>query len=228
MASLVGGVKNLVVEDREVEGESEADGVRGRKLGLGNLGSSLVGIERLVGRILAGVANGELGEVAVVVTLPVNVLAIVQAMVRQGRWYPSSAGGKKLNGEHAHLVVEHLGLSRRSGGNKVLVENLEDVIANLGEFRLDLDSVLLDETDLGAVALRLLLLLDRSDNPPRGTAGADDVLVGDGQEVALLDGEIAVFGCDHLHVLDHFCKSAHKALAGVPLASGGRFSPGKL
>lgn len=71
VASLVGGVENLVVEDREVEGEAEADGVSRRKLGLGNLGGSLVCLEGLVRRVLALVANGELGQIAVVITLPV-------------------------------------------------------------------------------------------------------------------------------------------------------------
>lgn len=70
MASLVGGIQNLIVEDREVEGETEADGVSRGQLGLGDLGGSLVGLEGLVGRVLALVANGELGEVAVVITLP--------------------------------------------------------------------------------------------------------------------------------------------------------------
>lgn len=76
MASLVGSIEDLVVEDREVEGKTQADGVGGRQLGLGNLGGSLVGLERLVGRILATVANGELSEVTVVVTLPIMGLAI--------------------------------------------------------------------------------------------------------------------------------------------------------
>ena len=71
MASLVGSVKDLVVEDGEVKGKAEADGVGGRKLGLGNVGSVLVGIDRLVGGVLALVANGELGKVTVVITLPV-------------------------------------------------------------------------------------------------------------------------------------------------------------
>lgn len=70
VASLVGGVEDLVVEDGEVEGKTQADGVSGGELGLGDLGGSLVGLERLVGRILATVADGELGEVAVVVALP--------------------------------------------------------------------------------------------------------------------------------------------------------------
>jgi hypothetical protein len=70
VAGLVGGVENLVVEDREVEGETQADGVRGRELGLGDLGGSLVSLERLVGAVLSSVANGKLREVAVVVTLP--------------------------------------------------------------------------------------------------------------------------------------------------------------
>lgn len=74
MASLVGSVQNLVVEDGEVQGETQADGVSRRKLGLSDLGGGLVGVERLVGRVLALVANGELGQVAVVVTLPVTMV----------------------------------------------------------------------------------------------------------------------------------------------------------
>jgi hypothetical protein len=76
VASLVRGVENLVVEDREVEGKTKADGVGRRELGLGNLGGGLVRLERLVGRVLAAVANGELGEVAVVVALPILVSEI--------------------------------------------------------------------------------------------------------------------------------------------------------
>ena len=72
VAGLVGGVEDLVVEDGEVESETQTDGVSGGELGLSNLGSSLVSLERLVGRVLAAVANGELGEVTVVVTLPVG------------------------------------------------------------------------------------------------------------------------------------------------------------
>ena len=72
VASLVGSIEDLVVEDREVEGEAETDGVGRGKLRLGNLGGGLVGVKRLVGRVLARVADGELGEVAVVVTLPVS------------------------------------------------------------------------------------------------------------------------------------------------------------
>jgi hypothetical protein len=40
-------------------------------------------------------------------------------------------------------------------------------------------------------ALGLLLLLDAGDDAPRGTAGADDVLVGDGKKVALVNCELA-------------------------------------
>lgn len=70
MAGLVGSIENLVVEDGEVEGETKADGVSGRQLGLGDLGSRLVGLEGLVGRVLAPLTDGELGKVAVVITLP--------------------------------------------------------------------------------------------------------------------------------------------------------------
>jgi hypothetical protein len=72
VAGLVGGVQDLVVEHREVQCKTKADGVRRRKLGLSNLGSSLVGLEGLVGGVLAAVANGELSEVAVIIALPVK------------------------------------------------------------------------------------------------------------------------------------------------------------
>ena len=74
MASLVGGIENLVVEDGEVEGKAKANRVRGRKVGLGNFGGSLVSLERLVCRSLALVANSKLGEVAVVIAFPARQL----------------------------------------------------------------------------------------------------------------------------------------------------------
>lgn len=110
-------------------------------------------------------------------------------------------------------MVEHLGLAGCGGGNEVLVKDFEDIVADLGELGLDLLSVLLDESDLRRVALRLLLLLNRSDYSPRGAASTNDVLVGDGEKVALLDGEVAVLGGDDLHVLDHLCGSARSAQA---------------
>lgn len=102
----------------------------------------------------------------------------------------------------------------------MLVENLQDVVADLGKFRLDLDPVLLDEADLRAVALGLLLLLDRGDDPPRGTPGADDVLVGDGKKVALLNGKVPVLRGDVLHVLDHLCNRGAMGQPRWPRARG--------
>lgn len=69
MASTVGGVQDLVVEDGEVEGQSEANGVGRGQLGDGDIRGVLVGLEGLVRGLLALVAGGELGQVAVVVTL---------------------------------------------------------------------------------------------------------------------------------------------------------------
>jgi len=70
VASLVGRVEDLVVEDGEVQGETKADGMCWSKVGLSNVGSSSVSLKGLVGRSLPLVAKGELSEVAVVVTLP--------------------------------------------------------------------------------------------------------------------------------------------------------------
>ena len=72
LASLVRRVEDLVVENGKVEGKAEADGVSGSQAGGGNVGGGLVSLKGLVGRGLALVSNGELGKVAVVVTLPVK------------------------------------------------------------------------------------------------------------------------------------------------------------
>ena len=74
MASLVRRVEDFVVEDREVEGQPKTDGVGGSKLSLSDLGGALVSLKRSVGCLLATVTNGELGEITVVVTLPVDMV----------------------------------------------------------------------------------------------------------------------------------------------------------
>jgi hypothetical protein len=89
MASTVGRVEDLVVKDGEVQRKTEADGVRRRELSLGNIGSRLcaavsgtviyyiIAASYLVCLVcgscsnLALLSGRELGEVAVVVTLPV-------------------------------------------------------------------------------------------------------------------------------------------------------------
>lgn len=73
VASLIGSVEDLVVEDGEVQGETKTDGVCGGQLGLGNLGSSLVRLKRLVSRLLSSITNGEFSKITVVVALPVLV-----------------------------------------------------------------------------------------------------------------------------------------------------------
>lgn len=72
------------------------------------------------------------------------------------------------------------------------VQALEDVFADLGQLGLDLLTVLLDEANLGLVALGLLLLLNRSDDSPRSTASTNDVLIGNGKKISLLNGELLV------------------------------------
>ena len=97
----------------------------------------------------------------------------------------------------------------------MLVEDVQDVLADLGELALNLLPVALDHLDLSLIALRLLLLLNRRDDAPRRMAGTDDVLVGNGEQVALLNGELLVGRSNTLHVLDHLWKTRirHKPCA---------------
>ena len=104
---------------------------------------------------------------------------------------------------YVHLVVEDLGLARGSVGDKSLVEDIEDILADLLELKLNLGAVLLDGGNVLVGALGLLLLLDRGDDAPGSTAGNDNVLVGDAKEVALVDGELTTELGHLLHVGDH-------------------------
>jgi hypothetical protein len=55
--------------------------------------------------------------------------------------------------EYLPLVLEDLGLARGGRGDEVLVENFEDVLADLGDLGLNILSVTLDHEDLGLVDL---------------------------------------------------------------------------
>lgn len=71
MASLIRRVEDLVVEDREIQCETETDRMSWCKVSGSNFGGSFVGLQRLVGGDLALVAKCKLGEITVIVTLPV-------------------------------------------------------------------------------------------------------------------------------------------------------------
>jgi hypothetical protein len=68
LASLIGGVQDLVVENGEVKGQTETDGVGGREIS-GDLRGLLVSLKRLVTSILSAISLLELSNITVVVTL---------------------------------------------------------------------------------------------------------------------------------------------------------------
>jgi hypothetical protein len=86
-------------------------------------------------------------------------------------------------------VVEDLALARLGLGDQGVVKDIEDILADLLELGLDLLTVVADDGNVLVGTLLLFLLLDRGDDAPRGTSGTDDVLVGDGKEVTLVNGE---------------------------------------
>ena len=89
-----------------------------------------------------------------------------------------------------HLVVEDLRFTRFGLWDQGLVEHVKDVLADLLELRLDLLTVVTDGPHVLVRALGFLLLLDRRDDAPRGTSGSDNILVGDRQEIPLVDCEL--------------------------------------
>jgi hypothetical protein len=92
---------------------------------------------------------------------------------------------------NSHLVVEDLGLAGLGLGNQGLVQDVQDILADLLQLGLDLLAVVADDSDVLLGALRLLLLLDGGDDAPRGTAGTDNVLVRNGKQVTLVNSELA-------------------------------------
>lgn len=131
------------------------------------------------GRILAVGARGEFSEVAVVVTLPVMMVSLIIGSRCRG-----------LTG-YPHLIVEDLGLASLGLGDKSLIQNVQDILANLLQLFLDLLTVFTHGAKVLLVTFRLLLLLDGGDDAPGGTAGADHVLVGNREKVAFIDSELA-------------------------------------
>jgi hypothetical protein len=59
-----------------------------------------------------------------------------------------------------HLVVEDLGLAGSGVGDEAVIQNIENILADLLELELNLAAVLLDGGDVLVRALGLLLLLD--------------------------------------------------------------------
>jgi len=143
---------DLVVEDGEVEGKAELDGVAGGQLDLVGLVVSLQG--RLLNLIEEGV-TGVLSDVAVVVT--------------------------------DHLDEEGLGLTVAVLRENVLVDDINDVLAVLGEGLLDFELV---GGECGVVLLVLGVLLDGGNGAAGGSLGGDQVLESHGEEVALIGGDV--------------------------------------
>jgi hypothetical protein len=125
-----------------------------------------------------------------------------------------------------HLVVEDLGLAGLGLRDEALVQDVEDILADLLELELNLVTVVPDGGDVLIRALGLLLLLNGGDDAPRGTSCTDDVLVGDREKVALIHSQLTVQVGDLLHVGDHLivtlgllAKAGEESLATEELES---------
>lgn len=97
---------------------------------------SLVGSS---GSILALLAGGKLSEITVVITLPVETDRI--------KWRSSCTDAQRIVA-NIHLVVENLGLASLGLWDQALIENIEDILADLLEFGLDLLAVIADSADV--------------------------------------------------------------------------------
>lgn len=100
-------------------------------------------------------------------------------------------------------MVKDFGLSSSSVGDQVLVENLKHILANLLKLILNLGSIGLDGGQVPLGAAGSLLLLDGRDDAPASSATPDNILVGDTEQVTLIEAKLATQLGHLLHVLDH-------------------------
>jgi hypothetical protein len=149
---------DFVVEDGEVKGKAELDGVAGSK---GDLVGLLVGFKSVQLDGLELLTLGVLSEVAVVVA--------------------------------DHLDEEGLGLLGAGLAEDLGVDHVDDALAVSDE--LALNAGLVGGESLSVLGV-LGVLLDGGDGAAGGALGRDEVLEGDGEEVALVGGDIGTLGVE--------------------------------
>ena len=89
-----------------------------------------------------------------------------------------------------HLQIKDLGLRRSSLGNQVLVQQGDDIFADLLNFSFDLGLVGAEEVE-ELRAFGFFLLLDSRNGSPGGSSRSDPVLVGNAQKVPFFVGQFA-------------------------------------
>lgn len=73
--SLLRSVQDFIVEHGEVESEPQPDRVGRREVGVGDLAGLLIGVEGLLRRELTFLSCSKLGQVPVVIPLPIGVVS---------------------------------------------------------------------------------------------------------------------------------------------------------
>merc|ERR1719443_1344959 len=102
-----------------------------------------------------------------------------------------------------HLLVEDLRLSSASFWDEKLIKEVQDLFTNAIELTLHCFAILLRMIHILIIAFAFFLLLNAADDAPSCTATSHSVLVGHGQEVALLDAKLVASLANLLHLLCH-------------------------
>lgn len=109
-----------------------------------------------------------------------------------------------------HPEIEDLGLHGGGSRDEMGVEEMENVLTDLGELRLHLGHVLSNGDHTLIVAPALILLLDGGDDSLGGPTGENHVLVGHGEQVALLHSKLL-----HFHAFGHLLHELHHLLVAL-------------
>lgn len=88
-------------------------------------------------------------------------------------------------------MIEHLGLARLGLRDQGFIQDIKYILADLLKFILNLVTILTDSLNMLVGALGFFLLLNGRNDTPRCTSGTNDVLVGNREEIALIDAKFS-------------------------------------
>ena len=179
LTSLLRIVLDLIIEDWEIEGQTESDWVSSLELGLGKSQGLFISLKSLVSSLdvefALSILNLELSQISIVISL--------------------------------HFKEEDLSFVTLGSLDQSVLEELDDLHASMHQLTLDfsLDSLELLEILLffGRISLGLLLLLKSVHDSPGSSLWSNGIFVGNREEVSLLGVEVDSSVDENSHVVEH-------------------------
>ncbi|CAL5375124.1 unnamed protein product [Camellia sinensis] len=116
-----------------------------------------------------------------------------------------------------HFLVKNSVLSTKTGRNEMLINHSHNITTNLNELRLYHMPVFLDPFGIHFVSIRLFLLLNRRQDPPRRPPRTHHFLIPHRKQVPLLNSQFYIHIRNLLHRMHQICMKSHNPQIGQTL-----------